>query len=83
MGSVLNQLPSLRGAGGLYMPMDEKTQLSKGFAFIELASPQVRPPGPHSASSGWLVELGCHREGLADLERACRSPGLAGGPGGS
>jgi hypothetical protein len=32
------------------MPMDEKTQLSKGFAFIELASPQVR--GPHSSSSG-------------------------------
>ena len=32
--------------GGLYMPVDEATQISKGFAFIEFDSPQVQPCGP-------------------------------------
>ena len=27
-------------AGGLYMPMDTATNLSKGFAFVEFATPQ-------------------------------------------
>ena len=28
--------------GGLYMPVDEATQISKGFAFIEFSTPQAR-----------------------------------------
>jgi len=28
--------------GGLYMPVDEETQVSKGFAFIEFSAPQAR-----------------------------------------
>ena len=28
--------------GGLYMPVDEATQVSKGFAFIEFSTPQAR-----------------------------------------
>jgi hypothetical protein len=27
--------------GGLYMPVDEATQVSKGFAFIEFSTPQA------------------------------------------
>ena len=27
--------------GGLYMPVDEETQISKGFAFIEFSTPQA------------------------------------------
>jgi hypothetical protein len=31
------------GAGGIHMPMDEATKMSKGFVFIEFATPQVGP----------------------------------------
>jgi RNA recognition motif-containing protein len=31
-------------AGGFNMPMDEEKKLSKGFAFVEFHTPEVRLP---------------------------------------
>ena len=39
------QIGTIRDSG-LYMPVDETTQLSKGFAFIEFMNPKV--PALHS-----------------------------------
>ena len=41
LANRLSQIGTIR-EGGLYMPIDEATQVSKGFAFIEFSSPQAR-----------------------------------------
>lgn len=33
--------------GGFYMPVDEETKLSKGYAFVEFNSPEVIQPPVH------------------------------------
>ena len=53
---AIAQIGTIR-EGGLYMPIDEATQVSKGFAFIEFSTPQARRLSSHFVACPSLVLL--------------------------
>lgn len=43
---VYSQIGSINSEGGFYMPVDEETKVTKGYAFVEFSNPQASLESP-------------------------------------